>query len=69
MKKKIADSWDDDADDDDDDDEGNGTEDSNGEASGDDRSKEELERGFLNVYKAISKLRIEFDTKFRKIFA
>lgn len=35
----------------------------------DDTSKEDLERGFLNVYRAFTKLRTEFDTKFRKIFA
>ena len=39
------------------------------ETLGDDPSREELERGFLNVYKAMTKLRGEFDTKFRKIFA
>ena len=64
-KKVILESWDDDAEDDtgDDDDE---------EAWNDDGSeatKEELERGFLNIYKAFSKLRFEFDSKFRKIFA
>ena len=31
--------------------------------------KEDLETGFLNIYKAFVKLRTEFDTKFRKIFA
>lgn len=61
-KKKVIDSWD--ASDDDED----GEPETNGVA-GDDPSKEELERGFLNVYKAIKKLRFEFDTKFRKIFA
>ena len=34
-----------------------------------DLSKEELERGLLSFYKAMKKLRFEFDTKFRKIFA
>ncbi len=62
-KKKVANSWDDS-----DDDEGHEPEATNG-SLGDDPSKEELERGFLNVYKAITKLRAEFDTKFRKIFA
>ena len=33
------------------------------------RSVEELERGFRNIYKAFSKLRSEFDEKFRVIFA
>lgn len=61
-KKKVADSWDDS-----DAEEVNELE-TNG-ALGDDASKEELEKGFLNVYKAMTKLRSEFDTKFRKIFA
>lgn len=62
-KKKVADSWEDS-----DDDEEIEDVNANG-AAGDDPSKEELERGFLNVYKAMTKLRAEFDTKFRKIFA
>lgn len=62
-KKKVADSWDDSEDE-----EEAEPEDANG-SLGDDPSKEDLERGFLNVYKAITKLRTEFDTKFRKIFA
>lgn len=62
-KKKVAEAWDDS-----DADEASELEERNG-ASGDDASKEELERGFLNVYKAMTKLRSEFDTKFRKIFA
>ena len=61
-KKKVADSWEDS-----DAEEVNEVE-TNG-ALGDDASKEELEKGFLNVYKAMTKLRSEFDTKFRKIFA
>ncbi|KAK4692090.1 ATP-dependent RNA helicase DDX60, partial [Lecanoromycetidae sp. Uapishka_2] len=61
-KKKVVDSWDASDEDEDIEPEANGT-------GGDDPSKEELERGFLNVYKAIKKLRFEFDTKFRKIFA
>lgn len=32
-------------------------------------SPEEIERGFMNVYRAFSKLRLEFDTKFKAIFA
>ena len=63
-KKKVADSWDD-SDDADDNDETNRV----NEETADDPTKEELERGFLNVYKALKKLRLEFDTKFRKIFA
>lgn len=62
-KKKVAESWDDS-----DAEEANELEETNG-AMGDDSSKEELEKGFLNVYKAMTKLRSEFDTKFRKIFA
>lgn len=63
LKKKVADSWDDS-----DAEEANEAEETNG-ALGDDPSKEEMEKGFLNVYKAMTKLRSEFDTKFRKIFA
>lgn len=62
-KKKITASWDDS-----DDDEWDEPEATSG-SLGNDPSKEELERGFLNVYKAMTKLRAEFDTKFRKIFA
>lgn len=61
-KKKVADSWDDSDAEEENELETNG-------ALGDDASKEELEKGFLNVYKAMTKLRSEFDTKFRKIFA
>ena len=62
-KKKVAEAWDDsDADETSEPDETN-------EASDDDLSKEELERGFLNIYKAMTQLRTEFDTRFRKIFA
>ena len=63
-KKKVVDSWDDAADED----EANETKELEAIAE-DDASKEELERGFLNIYKAMVKLRMEFDTKFRKIFA
>ena len=63
MKKKVADSWDDsDAEEEDEPEEINTIVD-------DDSTKEELEKGFLNVYKAMTRLRSEFDTKFRKIFA
>lgn len=62
-KKKVAESWDDsDAEEADEPEETEST-------LGDDPSKEELEKGFLNVYRAMTKLRSEFDTKFRKIFA
>ena len=63
VKKKVADSWEDS------DAEEEGEPEETTAASGDDPSEEELERGFLNVYKAMTKLRGEFDTKFRKIFA
>lgn len=39
------------------------------EDGGHDRSVEELELGFKNIHKAFSRLRFEFDTKFRAIFA
>lgn len=65
-KKKVAESWDDEAADE----EGNGSEDEEeNEGEGPDRSVEELEQGFKNVYKAFSKLRSEYDTKFRAMFA
>ena len=63
-KKKVANSWEDS--DEDEDEGGQEAADASGQ---DNRSREEVERGFLNVYKAITKLRVEFDTKFRKIFA
>lgn len=63
VKKKVADSWEDsDAEEESEPEEANA-------AVGDDASEEELERGFLNIYKAMTKLRSEFDTRFRKIFA
>ena len=37
--------------------------------SDDERTKEDLERGFLNIYKAFVRLQAEFNGKFRKIFA
>ncbi len=61
--KKVATSWEDDMGNDEDDEANAANE------TEDDASKEELEKGFLNVYKAFFKLRQEFDTKFRKIFA
>ena len=63
LKKKVVDSWDDsDAGEEDEPEEIN-------TFSDDDPTEEELEQGFLNVYKAMTRLRSEFDTKFRKIFA
>jgi ATP-dependent RNA helicase DDX60 len=65
-KKKVAESWDDEAADDD----ANGSAaEAENEGEGNGRSVEELERGFKNVYKAFSKLRYEYDTKFRAMFA
>ena len=67
-KKKLADSWDDDADDDDDDEE----EDEDVAAAkmaNLDLSKAELEKGFLNIYKAMGLLTKEFNAKFYKMFA
>ena len=63
MKKKVADSWDDS------DAEGEDEPEEVKASMDDEPTKEELEKGFLNVYKAMTKLRSEFDTKFRKIFA
>ena len=62
-KKKVAESWEDS-----DAEEAGEQEETNG-ALRDELSKSELEKGFLNIYKAMTKLRSEFDTKFRKIFA
>lgn len=62
-KKKVKDSWDDNLE------EELAESDESTRADEEDPSTEELEKGFLNVFKAISKLRVEFDTKFRKIFA
>ena len=59
-------------DDDDDFDEDDDSEDDDSENENDnkaDRSIEDLEQGFKNIYTAFSKLRVEFDTKFRAIFA
>ena len=65
-KKVVLDSWDDDA--------ASGPEeepDDQEDWNDDDSAltKEELERGFLDIYKAFTKLRATFDSKFRKIFA
>ena len=67
-KKVVLDSWDDDA--------ASGAdeerdEEEEWECSDDDTivTKEELEKGFLDIYKAFTKLRATFDSKFKKIFA
>ena len=65
-KKKTLDSWDDE----DDSDEADETE--TGGHGGDElgtRTVDELERGFLNVYKAFSLLKKEFDEKFHAMWA
>ena len=61
-KKKVLKSWDDSEGEEDEQEAANG-------AASEDLTKGELERGFLTIYKAMKKLRFEFDTKFRKIFA
>ena len=49
--------------------ESNESEDKDSGDNGHERSVEDLEKGFKNIHKAFSKLRFEFDTKFRAIFA
>ena len=64
-KKKVAESWDDEEVND-----GSGESgDEEDEDGGTDRSVEEIEQGFKKIHKAFSKLRFEFDTKFRAMFA
>jgi hypothetical protein len=64
-KKKVAESWEDEEVGD----SVEGLEAKEDEGGVNDRSVEELEQGFKKIYKAFSKLRSEFDTKFRVIFA
>lgn len=45
------------------------SEDEESEDDGRERSVENLEKGFKNIYTAFLKLRIEFNTKFKAIFA
>lgn len=69
-KKKVVESWEDEEMD-----EAKGSESANGTQDGENsegagsRSVEQMEEGFINVYWALSKLRAEFDTKFKAIFA
>lgn len=64
-KKKTLDSWDDEDDEDDDDEaETNGDSEEVGA-----RTVDEMEKGFLNVYKAFSLLKKDFDTKFHAMWA
>ena len=75
-KPKVSESWEDDASDDDNDDdaasshiadEGDGTGPTNKDE--DVRSTADMEKGFLNIYRAFTKLKTGFDANFRKMFA
>lgn len=70
-KKKVVASWDDEEVEEEEEEEAvsssEGEEESTAPIKG--QSPEEIERGFMNVYRAFSKLRLEFDTKFKAIFA
>ena len=71
-KKKIEDSWEDEDDVDEVIDSNSASRAVDGTTLLDDansRSVDEIEEGFLNVYRALTKLRAEFDTKFKAIFA
>lgn len=72
-KKKVAESWDDEeVGDEEVGDEEVGDEEvgeGSSESGYEDRSVEELELGFKKIHRAFSKLRMEFDTKFRAMFA
>ncbi len=70
-KKKVLDSWDDDNKND-----GGDTHDITSEAMNGNNAPDlngqtvdEIEEGFLKVYKALSKLKVEFDEKFHAMFA
>lgn len=67
-KKKVVASWDDEEVEEEEEEEiSSSEEESAAPIKG--QSPEEIERGFMNVYRAFSKLRLEFDTKFKAIFA
>lgn len=71
-KKKVVASWDDEEEDEEEEEEeeeGSSSEEEESTAPIKGQSPEEIERGFMNVYRAFSKLRLEFDTKFKAIFA
>lgn len=69
-KKKVAESWDDeDLDDVKELDSAGGAIEETLLSNANSRSVDEIEVGFLNVYRALSKLRAEFDIKFKAIFA
>ncbi|KAL8967736.1 MAG: hypothetical protein Q9183_002783 [Haloplaca sp. 2 TL-2023] len=65
-KKKVEESWEEEADKDIEAEEWD-----DGESEDDEgpQTSAELEQGFLRIYKAVSKLKVEFDTKFRAMFA
>lgn len=69
-KKKVVASWDDEEEEEEEEEEeGSSSEEEESAAPTKGQSPEEIERGFMNVYRAFSKLRLEFDTKFKAIFA
>ena len=67
-KKKVEESWETEADADE---EEEADWDDGGESGEDEEPKtvQEMEKGFVDIYKAFSKLKKEFDVKFREIFA
>ena len=68
--KKVVESWDDDDVDDNDNHEiTNGDLHENGAPDMNGQTVDEIEEGFLKVYKALSKLKLEFDEKFHAMFA
>lgn len=68
-KKKVVASWDDDEVEEEEEEEDISSSEEESAAPIKGQSPEEIERGFMNVYRAFSKLRLEFDTKFKAIFA
>ncbi len=69
-KKKVVESWDDDdMDDNDTHDITNGGLDKKNAPDLNGQTVDEIEEGFLKVYKALSKLKVEFDEKFHAMFA
>lgn len=69
-KKKVVDSWDDeDVDDNNTPEFTNGGLDEKNAPDLNGQTIDEIEEGFLKVYKALSKLKLEFDEKFHAMFA
>lgn len=68
-KKKVVASWDDEEVEEEEEEEISSSEEEESAAPIKGQSPEEIERGFMNVYRAFSKLRLEFDSKFKAIFA